>query len=556
MATANDIFNAIKAHELDFPIPANSATIEMGQFNATTGEFSGVVTEWDVLEPDEAVRKPRRIKIPAAEDIDAVNAVLRFTSTKPGVTVVANGHSVHSGGTTVEINVGPVSTVAWTIRAQGHSYHDTLQIGRPPQIGIGAFVVPILPVGLVYEPPPDASKKNQAVYTTTHSVSTQLKLSFTNGTSTTNDGAFLNFANASALLKSVADSLKAFQAARNPGASGGAIPWVAAAAAAASLLSSLIGSTSETSSTENQVIQNQSLTARTTTSDTLTTGAASGVNAGGPGVGDQFYVLRNARLMWITEGGKLHLTLLDFEREATIGVAPLKAGGGAIGLDGATAAAVLALDPFVAAGPNAVLPGNRFTLVKTCEIDQAPGRHDFSLTTSTESSVSTVQISTQVNTKQEREGWLGFLGIGPSANRTTRTTISNSQASDTTTTDTQVGTVSLFSTATEPPYAVEIYQDRVFGSFAFRAAPQLATLARVSGVLLDAAGRPRPHTEVTLKGGGKTFATRSDARGNFAFRSSGIPVGNLEIGSGRHTVRRWLTRAAPVAGIELRLDTH
>src|SRR5262249_26475189 len=162
-----------------------------------------------------------------------------------------------------------------------------------------------------------------------------------------------------------------------------------------------------------------------------------------------------------------------------------------IGLDAATASALLGLDPFVAGGPTVVPPSNRFVVVKTCEIDQAPGRHDFSLTTSSETDVSTAQVTTKVDTKQEREGWLGFLGIGPGANKTTKTTTSNSQTNDTVTNDTQVGTVSLFSTATEPPYAVEIYQDAVFGSFAFRLAPPLTTTARVTGTTLDAAGKPR-----------------------------------------------------------------
>jgi hypothetical protein len=551
MATADDIFNAIKAHELDFPIPNNSATIVIGQFNAHDGTFSGLTTETEVVNVG---GKPKRIVTPPATSIDAVNAVLRFTSTAPGVTVVAGGHSAHSQGTTVDVDVGPASSVDWKISVGVRSYHDTLQIDRPPQIGIGAFVVPVLPIGLVYEPPPDQSKKNQALYSSTQSVSTQIKLSFTNGTTSSNDGDFLTFANATALLKSISDTLSAFQKANNPATTGGALTWVAAAAAAASLISSLIGSTTNSNSLDDQVTANRSLTVKTTTADTISTGAANDVNAGGPGVGDQFYVLRNAKLMWVVRDRQLHLTLLGFDREATIGVAPLKAGGAAIGLDAATAGALLALDPFVAGGPTVVPPSNRFVLVKTCEIDQAPGRHDFSLTTSSETDNSTADVTTSVKTTQEREGWLGFLGIGPGANTTTKTTISNSRTVETVSNNTQVGTVSLFSTATEPSYAVEIYQDAVFGSFAFRLAPPLTATARVAGTTVDATGKPRGRVEVTLLSGGRTYETLSDASGNFQFRSPGIAPGMIEIRSGRGTVSRSLTGTAAVTGVKLPIE--
>jgi hypothetical protein len=86
-------------------------------------------------------------------------------------------------------------------------------------------------------------------------------------------------------------------------------------------------------------------------------------------------------------------------------------------------------------------PG-RFTRVKTCEVDQAPGRHDFSLTNVTDVDVASTYSTTDVRTVQERQGWLSFIGIGPSENQTTRTTLTNARTFDIDTTNTSVQTLS------------------------------------------------------------------------------------------------------------------
>ena len=52
-------------------------------------------------------------------------------------------------------------------------------------LGVGAFRVPVFPVGVLYEPPPDAAFQNRASYSTASSIGTTVSSSFFREESTT-----------------------------------------------------------------------------------------------------------------------------------------------------------------------------------------------------------------------------------------------------------------------------------------------------------------------------------------------------------------------------------
>ena len=115
---------------------------------------------------------------------------------------------------------------------------------------------------------------------------------------------------------------------------------------------------------------------------------------------------------WFVHNGALQLALLGWDRVASRSVGFLKSQGAQSGLDPATIQALLALDPFVAAGPQAPLPRPRFELIETAEINSEEFKHSESYTFTQQDTDVSVRSSSTVTDMQA--GWLSFLGIGPS----------------------------------------------------------------------------------------------------------------------------------------------
>jgi hypothetical protein len=434
-----------------------------------------------------------------------VNVSLRFTCSAPGFSLVVTTPSgavpVDISGSTATANVGTAPAATWVIRSGTKSLTGTLVFDRPPNLGVGAFTIPALPVAIVYEPPPDAAQRNFAVYQTANATSTTVTMSFGNDQGTSVPSSFSPLTGLASTLSSGANALSAWGKAFTAGAGGGvtaatdaasvgseaitgavagavataavAGPQLAALAAAvaatATVVQGLLGSTTTTTSSDVDITQSSTLTITKGTTTTFSTGGRGLPNAGGPGKGDMIYVLKGARLLWVAIPAGLSLTLLDWERDALLGVGELQSGGGApMGLPADTAAALLALDPFVAGGPTASLPANRFVLLTTREMDSAGGREDYLVTSVVANEDTQAETDTSMTVTQDQAGWLAFLGVGVTDSNTTKVSIQNSTSTTTATTATTTASLSLFSGATEPPYDVEVYQDTVFGTFAFR----------------------------------------------------------------------------------------
>jgi hypothetical protein len=102
-------------------------------------------------------------------------------------------------------------------------------------------------------------------------------------------------------------------------------------------------------------------------------------------------------------------------------------------------------------------------------------------------------------------------------------------------------------------YTVEVYYDRVFGTFAFRNV-SIRAKPVISGTVLNAAGRPLARELVSLTMGDKLFSTHTDKQGRFSFGMSTFKPESVVVTT-RHKVRKalQLKQDAPIQDVVLRL---
>jgi hypothetical protein len=132
--------------------------------------------------------------------------------------------------------------------------------------------------------------------------------------------------------------------------------------------------------------------------------------------------------------------------------------------------------------------------------------------------------------EKHSKGWLSFLGIGESENKTIRssskcTYMTNSRRSQSFST-----TVSLTSAT---GLVVHVYYDRAFGTWAFQSGGAPGHDSIFDGLAQNEDGSPARNKYVTLTVGGKSFLTRTDAQGHYVVRSPGLADGSgtLTIGT-------------------------
>ena len=362
------IYDNVKNLEGQFPIPVPTVTVDMGTYNPTTGKFNGLVSQLERLDlgEDEGPGpnpKPQAVLVPPEIDVEGVNLRLRFAiSTPHGMWKVrANGKEVSGTAAhhSLTIDCGGATSVEWTVSGGGHVYSDRLIAHRSLVVGAGALTIPALPVVLLYEPPPrpasDRSPDNVASYAATTSVGTVLTSSLSSSSSTTTPVPS-RFEDVNT-MKSVLNGL-----ATAAGAAGNTV-----AKNALKGIADALGQASATATQGTQVTTEHTLAVVQTFTQATTTGE----NDGGPGIGDQIQFLLNARLVWLASGGVLRMTLIGHDALVTRSVAALKANRNAepSGISPAVVDALLALDPFVAGGPQAVLPADRFVHVETYDVN-------------------------------------------------------------------------------------------------------------------------------------------------------------------------------------------
>jgi hypothetical protein len=516
----DQIYQTIKnLEETNFPIPTPSQVIDVLTFDAATKTFPHVLSSKRQVVDQDPRGHPIFGYVPPVVQIDAVTAVLRFTVVNSAAPfqVSVNGVGA-SGQSSLEISVGKAQSANWSFTMGGASRRDNLEISRPAIIGAGAFTIPALPVVIVYEPPIDQLKRNSQAYTETKSLGTTTSLSFAGERAVT--GALEDIPALYGRFSSLAKLA----------------PQGAAVGIALNLIADAIGTVSASFESVRAQSDGHSLSLNVTDATGLGT-----LSRAGPGHGDLIAYLKNAKLVWLAEGGDLTLGLLGYERFVIStadalrqGLTRLGVGGGIdaqLGLGADTIRALLSLDPFVS---GELLDGNsRFV---------PPGEESGMPIIELHGGISFVSRLSHVVTSEdlakradssvsivdERAGWLGFLGIGVSEDRRTKTTTSNSASRTLTEGDHVDVQVQLFSAPNEN-YVVAPYYDRIFGTFALEYQSLLDAPINV-GTAVDSQGEPIPYQVVSLTSGTKTYATIADGEGKYYFSAPGIDSEDVTIG--------------------------
>ena len=118
-----------------------------------------------------------------------------------------------------------------------------------------------------------------------------------------------------------------------------------------------------------------------------------------------------------------------------------------------------------------------------------------------------------------------------------------------TTTKTITRQVQFYANPTEF-YTVEVYCDVVFGTFAFRSIGSTA-VPQFHGIATDANGAPLILKDIVLSSNGRTYRTRTNAKGEFFFRASTIKPGPVQI-TGLKTVVKLQFTGTPIKSISIK----
>ncbi|MEZ4886310.1 MAG: hypothetical protein R3E32_16360 [Chitinophagales bacterium] len=549
VAQPSQAYQIIKGIENQFPIPTPQESINVGTFDAATGKFTGLTTE--IIRPGDfngtndvggvggvggiggSSGKPnigsggplKPTKIDPHASVDAVNVELVFNViNRSGVfRVTADGNTgFTSNSNTVRINVGKATKVSWKVTSNNKSYSDVLNIKHNLVVSAGAFKVPALPVAVVYEPVPDRNNQNKATYTVTKSIGTKMQMSFSSTNSTKKPVTlpqFKGLATFKSILSGAATVLNKTQK-----------PEAKAVAKVLGFVNDALGTIQSQQTKGTTVTNDGSLSI----SETIQNGFSTGANDGGPGVGDLIVYLQNVEMAWVAVNGEISLTLLNYERVSINSVQFLKAHltNHPSGLTQETVQNLLKLDPFVTnkpktaltntsifgGGPHITLDNDRFVKLGELEVNGVDYSQSFSHNITQTDTQSESNFTTTVT--EFSKGFGSYIGIGVQENKTTTT--SNVWAKSNSSNTSQTTSVGFSLNAEiDEIYAIEVYFDKVFGTFATQKVGLNQNPVLV-GVATDNSGKVLKNKIIELQSGGQTFVTSTDAEGKYTFRSQNI----------------------------------
>jgi hypothetical protein len=536
--TAVDLYNLIKSYEDQFPLPAPYVTVNVGTFDVTTGTFSGL-TSRTTTDPEPIQHEPNQkptgkayyqgatyvtidvsaqwkstTTITPAPQVPLAPVLLQFVisnfAAAWSVTVDGRTTSVPAGQTSVSVSIWDAQAANWSIQAGGKTHSDRLMIQRPAGtmgVGAGAFTIPVLPITIVYAPPKDSLVKSSASYTQGTTIGTTITTTFGTDNSQTNPNMQTSYATA----QQFSDALTvAGQIVGLEGQAG------ATASKALGDIGGVLGKFTSSTTTELSQTTDNSMTF----TESLTQGLVTVPQEGGPGAGDVIQFARNVLMAWVGTGNQVVLWPFSFD-VVDSSATGLQNNFSQLQITQADAQFLLSFDPFVAGGPFAAVDLNRFQLQQTLTYAfgvEVPVNN--TVTRGSSTTVTDKSVTTQTN---EWDAGPLFQMFGLGGKTTTSLTTGSATGNSVSNTVTITGT--LFA-GPQDDFAVNIYYDTAFGTFAFQQEQPAAT-----PVLTGSGGTPGEL--VTLSAGGRTFRTVTDSSSKFSFRSPSIPAGPATLTIGK-----------------------
>lgn len=573
--TPDQIYQQLQGLQSVFSPPISPPNITVDSYNISTGKWNGlgsaITTQAmdnynDYLasrgelgpngKPIHRTPVPKPTIVAGTAYIYGGTASLTFTvaNRQGAIKVTGNGQTVTSTTGSVTLPVGSATTVNWKLENGANSCTGTTNIQRVPKVGLGLASVPIVPLAVVYDGPVDANKQNTMTYSQSNTSGTTVQINFSRSSTTPGPaevpGGYGTLMTFKGVLRSVGNIASGVDE-KTPGVTliAGALSISAPELAAVivgggKVLSVVAGLLGSASATNTDTMTNATQTTRGvqyTTTNTYTLNQHLG-----PGDGDKIVFIRGAKLIVVVKGGvpttaKLFdsgiqaLTVFFLkQRLATLKqrLATLTSdtqGDAQTGLDKATITALLKLDPQAVNGVSAPLDPKRYKSMGTYGVNGGQDTYSFSCTLTRADS--TAMTQTTVHAENYTSGMFASLGSGVTEDKSTQVTVSNMTTNTSNASTTQTITAT-FNAGPSEYYVVEAYYDNVFGTVLFRKL-DMAQQSLVTGVATNASGQPMAKTLVTLTQNGKTFATRTNAKGEYTFRHSNLQgtVGKLKIGT-------------------------
>lgn len=480
--TPEEAYQQLKSLEPSSPLLGPRETIIVGTFDANTGTFEWAVPLRTFNLP------PLRVEPSPVHPIllsytgrfvnpNSIFVILRFK--------IANPHGVLGVRTDTELQaVAPAGQDYLDLNLDNSLQPGLNQIGctlfgpipdvtievdvlAPPTIAAGAFTIEVLPLSLLYAPPqpaPGSASKITSKLTTSSSLSRSIETSVgqTNNSKTATAYTQTDFLGkiASALSDINTFIETAVEAASGGSGASGGSPLLKEVSAFLNLVSSIVGDTTESTSSEYGATNSTKSTVTMTVDDTLQTWPGLG-----PGVGDLFVYLYNVRAVWMAYNGSLGIHVLGDAGQAHYSAQDLQNGVAPLGAT--TCQALLQLDPFVSKPPYYLDPSRFVPSDVQPQLMYGPeqnGSYQISYEITQEDKTTQVQTTTTIT--DYKPGWLTALfGDNQTVENTMITTY-------TTTDDTTVGmkvseSLDVSIPPGSPTYTVDVWYDRLFGDIAF-----------------------------------------------------------------------------------------
>ncbi|MBU0692402.1 hypothetical protein KKH18_11405 [bacterium] len=500
-------YDQIKEIEASFPFPQTDTLLFVGTFDAGNGEFvySSTITPphehvvypspYFAFPPPPTGNEPLEIMDPAVASIGSVNAKLLFRIVNQNTGIMMYVHSFikspGSGGAQLDLGyedrVLPAGTnelifdikranfIGFSFTSGDLYYQDVITIDRPPIVGAGAFIVPAIPITILYEPPQNQRAgfpQNWSSWRATEFSGTSNTMSWSGGSSTSRPvtGEYEDVNTFRSVTSNLANLARAVA---------GKYPIAGKIADGLSIFSAALGSEEVTQTQGSQMELENTLTV--TISEERHRKTSSGT---GPGRGDVFLYLKNVRLAWIAKLGTfpgddvIYTTLISYEKLAHHTASELRQDleqitntsipGPRLGpisdLDSTSIQALLNLDPFVSGGTFAHLGGDRFRFIEPLEIgDSIAGASRNHQVMEEDLAVNTIF---SMRTMEYSTGFLSFLGIGIPEDKTVMTKVSTSCSKRQYAGNSIDASYELF--PGEYSYDIDIYFDRIFETYVFR----------------------------------------------------------------------------------------
>jgi len=413
--------------------------------------------------------------------------------------------------------------------------------------GAGVVTLPVLPVKVIYVPVADSKKANTASLQTSNAqgYNTSFSITSVNDLTTPVPTTLSTIDDIAGDIKQTSSVLGNIPALK---------PYSEALGKISDVVVSALGSSTITRTVTNSVTNTQSYSV----SDAETQKLVAKASNGGPGDGDVICFYTNLRLFWFESQGVMKLTVLGYDPPlrtpsagqlkaalTTLSAKPAGTIDTAWHVSASSIRALLALDPFTGpAGGTAQLDPVRFR--PAFNPDGTPsvfqnGGADITVTVTHQVVQSDFQSTANTSTTVETDkpGFLSFLGIGETDNKTVKSSYSKSTSTQQTVGQTITQDFTLHGDGLADHYTCEVYFDTVFGTFAFRdGSAEMDARNALRGTVTDAAGNLQVNTGVRLQVGSRLFLSKTDKTGKFSFAlPTGSKPASAKVTSGDNLVK-------------------